>query len=134
MARRPMAHSRLAPRGSARRRASLTENWRGSANSRYGAGAIFFVGRDRGQVFSLAFEIVEGVRLEYIVRLEKFIELHARGEAEQPAHFGIGQVAELEFLKGQRFERASLDIAHGAEAARQIIGNADGNFHVGAGA
>jgi len=45
------------------------------------------------------------------VRLEKFIELHARAEAEQPAQFGLGQVAELEFFEGQRFERAALDLA-----------------------
>jgi hypothetical protein len=32
-----------------------------------------------------------------------FIEFYARTEAEQPAQFGLGRVAELEFLEGQRF-------------------------------
>jgi len=41
-------------------------------------------------------------------------------------------MTELTFSEGQRFERAALDLAGGAEALRQIVGDADGDLKAGA--
>jgi hypothetical protein len=63
------------------------------------------------------------------MRSQKSIERFAGCEAEQPAQFGLGQMAELIFLQGQRFERAALDLSGGTEPPGQIVGDAESDFH-----
>jgi hypothetical protein len=40
-------------------------------------------------------------------------------------------MAELVFLEGERFERAPFDLAGGAEPPGQIVGDTEGDFHLG---
>jgi hypothetical protein len=83
------------------------------------------------QVAAVALEILRRVGTENSVRGHKFIELAARGEAEQLTQLGPAEMPLPEFVEGQRFEYAALDLAAGAEAPGEIVGNADGDFRVG---
>jgi hypothetical protein len=83
------------------------------------------------QVAAVALQILRRVGAENSVRGQKFIELAARGEAEQLTQFGPAEMPLPELIERQRFEYAALDLAPGAKAPGEIVGDADGDFRVG---
>jgi hypothetical protein len=83
------------------------------------------------QLLPLARQIVEAVRLEHIVRLEKSIERVASAETEQPPQLRLGQMVELVLFERQHFEHAAFKLADGAETPGQIVGNVNRYIHAG---
>src|SRR4029077_11591044 len=90
--------------------------------------AASFVGRGRAWLGSLARSLGETVGA---VQAQKFVECLAGCKAEQPAQLQLGQMTDLVFFEGQRLERAPLDLARGAEKPGELVGNPQGDFHIG---
>jgi hypothetical protein len=74
-------------------------------------------GRNTGAIdpVSLAFEIIESLRLAYVVRSQKVIELDARAEAEQPAQLRLCPIQPARAGRSARSKRvASFPYPHAA--------------------
>jgi hypothetical protein len=65
------------------------------------------------------------------MRREELVELRARAKAQEASQFGPVQVPELEFFECQRFERAAFDLARGAEQPGKLVGDSQGDLHIG---
>src|SRR5712671_7476298 len=83
------------------------------------------------QVVAVAFQIVCRICAEDAMPGQKFIELGARGKAEQSAQLGPAEMSLPKFIERKRLEHAAFDLAAGSETPGEIVGDADGDFRVG---
>jgi hypothetical protein len=84
------------------------------------------------QIAAVALQILGRIGSKDFVRGEKFIKPPPCFKTEQPAQLGAAQMPLAELIKRQRFEHPALDRAGSAEEARELVGDADGDFGVGA--
>ncbi len=84
------------------------------------------------KVLPLAFQIVEPVVETDAVCLQKTVQCCARSEVQQTAQFPGGEMAELLFIKGERFECAARQVtARRLDPLGELVGYVQRYVHEG---
>jgi hypothetical protein len=83
------------------------------------------------KVARFAFKILETVRLEYLIGLQKSVQRVTGSKAKQAPQLRLGQVAAPVFFERQRLKGASRKIAAGRrQTLSDVVGNIDDYVHV----
>jgi hypothetical protein len=81
------------------------------------------------QALPLAVQFFQGIFLEYLVFLQKFVDLVPGFESKKPPQIGPSKTVSLELFSSQSFQRAPRQIATSPHPAGKVVGNVHDHVH-----